>query len=238
MDERLEEVRARLLVMSESAAADGVPLRWFEELYAGADGDWKEIPWANMQPNPVMMQWLSEYEIAGEASGGSFGPPVSRRVLVIGCGLGDDAVVLAETGFKVTAFDISETCIDWCRDRFPDSEVDWQVADLLKPSESWREAFDMVIEIHTLQAIPEEVRLEAAPIITTLLAPGGHLLCIGRLDDGGEPAVPPPPWPLRRDWLEQVFSDLESVGFREYVEEDTPGVLRYVAGWIRPIATT
>ena len=37
MDEKLAAARARLLKLSEAAEVDGEPLRWFEELYAGAD---------------------------------------------------------------------------------------------------------------------------------------------------------------------------------------------------------
>ncbi len=52
MDEKLAEARARLLKLSEVAEADGEPLRWFDELYAGAGRDSDEIPWAKMEANP------------------------------------------------------------------------------------------------------------------------------------------------------------------------------------------
>ncbi|CAM4282757.1 class I SAM-dependent methyltransferase [Corallococcus exiguus] len=39
------------------------------------------------------------------------------RVLEIGCGLGDDALLLAEAGCRVTAFDLSEICIAHARSR-------------------------------------------------------------------------------------------------------------------------
>ena len=47
-----------------------------------------------------------------------------KKALKIGCGLGDDAEYLTETGMEVTAFDISETAIRWCHERFPDSRVE------------------------------------------------------------------------------------------------------------------
>ena len=37
------------------------------------------------------------------------------KALIIGCGLGDDAIGLENIGFTVTAFDISQHCIDWCK---------------------------------------------------------------------------------------------------------------------------
>ena len=60
MDEKLAEVRARLLKLSQTAEADGEPLRWFEELYAGANRDSGEIPWARMEPHPKMVEWIAE----------------------------------------------------------------------------------------------------------------------------------------------------------------------------------
>ena len=218
MDEKLAEARARLLKLPESAEADGEPLRWFEELYASAKRDAEEIPWAALEPNPVMMDWLQGRELSGHA-------------LVIGCGLGDDAAGLAAQGFEVAAFDLSETCIEWCRERFPDSNVEWQVADLLNLQDSWLAKFDLVVEIHILQAIPEELREKAAPKIPKLLKNGGHLLCIGRLDDGSEPEIPPPPWPLKMSWLQTMFASLEQVDFQSFIKEETPDVNRYLAVW-------
>ncbi|MFL2947302.1 MAG: hypothetical protein ACJZ4J_03915, partial [Candidatus Poseidoniales archaeon] len=49
------EVRDRLLKLSEAAEADGEPLRWFEELYVGANRKSAEIPWARMEPHPKMV---------------------------------------------------------------------------------------------------------------------------------------------------------------------------------------
>ena len=63
----MEEIRERLLGLSEAAAADGEPLRWFEELYASAKRDAEEIPWAALEPNPVMMDWLQGRELSGHA---------------------------------------------------------------------------------------------------------------------------------------------------------------------------
>ena len=115
MDEKLDEARARLLKLSEVAEADGEPLRWFEELYAGAGRDSEEIPWAKMEANPKMIEWIAERsEITG-------------RALVVGCGLGDDAEWLSAAGFDVTAFDLSQSSIDWCHERFPQSSVNYKL---------------------------------------------------------------------------------------------------------------
>ena len=130
-----DEFRLRLLKLSEAAETDGEPLRWFEELYAGANRNSNEIPWARMEPHPKMVEWIANQ------------PDVQGKALVIGCGLGDDAEWLSVAGFEVTAFDISESSIQWCKERFPSTAVDYIVADLLNPPEAWFNAFDLVVEI-------------------------------------------------------------------------------------------
>ena len=219
MDEKLAEVRARLLKLSESAEADGEPLRWFEELYAGAERDSEEIPWARMEPHPKMVEWIANQ------------PHVQGRALVVGCGLGDDAEWLSVAGFDVTAFDISQSSIDWCRERFPSSTVNYRVADLLSPPIEWIESFDLIVEIHILQAIPENIRDQAADCLPKMLSPGGHLFCVGRLLSQQIPDEPTPPWPLSRTWLEGRFSILNPMLFNHFSNEDSPSVDRYQAVW-------
>ena len=159
-------------------------------------------------------------------------PDVQGKALVIGCGSGDDAEWLSAVGFEVTAFDISESSIQWCKERFPSTDVDYIVADLLNPPEAWLNAFDLVVEIHILQAIPEEVRDPAAAQIPGLLNSGGSLLCIGRLAGFQTPNEAPPPWPLSRTWLEGRFSSLNPTSFQHFTYEESPSIDRYLASWI------
>ena len=166
----------------------------------------------------MLMSWLKGKNLSGKA-------------LVIGCGLGDDAVGLEEEGFDVTAFDLSESCIDWCKERFPNSQVNWMVADLLNLPESFFSSFDLVVEIHILQAIPEDVREIAAPAIPKLMRKGGHLVCIGRLDDGSVLEIPPPPWPLKMSWLQTVFTNLTKIDVEFFRKEESPETNRYRTVW-------
>ena len=215
-----DEFRERLLKLSEAAETDGEPLRWFEELYAGANRNSNEIPWARMEPHPKLVEWIANQ------------PDVQGKAVVIGCGLGDDAEWLSVAGFEVTAFDISESSIQWCKERFPSTAVDYIVADLLNPPEAWFNAFDLVVEIHILQAIPEEVRDPAAAQIPCLLNSDGSLLCIGRLAGLQTPNESPPPWPLSRTWLEGRFSSLNPTYFQHFTYEESPSIDRYLASWI------
>ena len=176
------------------------------------------IPWARMTPNQIMMNWVEQNCSVGNA-------------LVIGCGLGDDAVGLENIGFNVTAFDISKHCVDWCKERFPNSKVEWLVGDILDPKQEWYGNFDLIVEIHILQAIPDGgIREKAAEQMPKLLADNGKMLCIGRLDDGRQ-TIQPPPWPLKQAWLNDSFAMLESLEFTPFRNDDSLDVLRYYAAW-------
>jgi 2-polyprenyl-3-methyl-5-hydroxy-6-metoxy-1,4-benzoquinol methylase len=154
----------------------------FEELYASVGADLDQVPWARLGPNPALVEWLRT-----RAAGG--------RALVIGCGVGDDAEELARRGYEVTAFDLSETAIGWCRRRFPESTVDYRVADLF--TERWEPSFDLVVELYTIQSLPLESRRRVVSAIAAPVAPGGSLFvrCFARAD--GAP-VGGRPWPVSR----------------------------------------
>ena len=134
------------------------------------------------------------------------------RAITIGCGLGDDAEELATRGFAVTAFDVSPTAVLRCRERFPDSHVEYVVADLFALPTSWERAFDAIVEIRTLQSLAPGTRERAARAIAELLAPGGRLLliCYGR-EDGWRPEHRP--WPVNRTEL-QAFAEAGLVPLR------------------------
>ena len=176
------------------------PTGWFEQLYvSAAEGD-RAIPWDRGGPHPLLDEWARTLSGAG------------RRALVVGSGLGPDAELLAARGFDVTAFDVSPTAIESARARFPESAVDYRVANLLAPPAEWREAFDLVVESLTVQSMPIEFHPEATASVARMVAPGGRLLVIatGRTDDADVPDGPP--WPLTRAEIDAFAAgDLEPV---------------------------
>ncbi len=159
---------------------------WFEPLYEAASGNADQVPWARLTAHPELIDFLETQKIEGQG----------RSALVVGCGLGDDAEELSRRGFKVTAFDISPTAIQWCQQRFPDSEVSYHVADLFKPPKAWHNAFDFVVEIHTIQALPLKMRPQTIKQLSRLIAVPGEIfiICRGRADTETNPDGPP--WPL------------------------------------------
>lgn len=169
---------------------DSHPSSWFEPLYANAQGDAGQVPWATLKPNPRLREWLDQHRTVRGTG----------QALVVGCGLGDDAQLLAERGYQVTAFDISESAILWCQERFAQGTVTFQVADLFQLPEPWLGSFDVVFESITVQALPLEVRQTAIAQVAKLVKPQGTLLVATYLRP--TPAPPQgPPWPLTLEEL-------------------------------------
>jgi SAM-dependent methyltransferase len=176
--------------VTRELAADSVdkgdPTGWFERLYAAAEDGHAIVPWDREEPQEAIADWLGR-----QARGDR------RRALVVGCGLGRDAELVAAHGFATTAFDISPTAIEMARRRHPRSVVDYVTADVLDLPVAWRQAYDLVVESITVQSLPPALHPAASAHIGRCVAPGGTLLVVSAIGAEGE-EVDGPPWPLTR----------------------------------------
>jgi SAM-dependent methyltransferase len=180
----------------------------FEEIYARAGQDLGAIPWAALAPNPALVSWLEQQP-----------PPAGDHALIIGCGLGDDAEEAARRGYQVTGFDLSPTAIRHCRERFPGSAVDYQVADLFHLPAHWNGAFSLAVEIRTLQSLPLPERTDATAAIAATVRPGGRVFVRALARDDGEPPASRP-WPVSRGELRGFIK----AGLREAEFADQPAI--------------
>ena len=199
-----------------AAATADDPTGWFELLYSAAEAGEAGVPWDRGEPHPLLVSWMEDRAPA----------PDGQRAIVVGSGLGEDAEFVSRQGWETVAFDVSESAVRGARRRFPQSTVDYQVADLFALPPSWQGTFDLVVENMTVQSLPPDLHPEAIAGVRGLLAPGGPLLVIGMV---GGPDQPPgaPPWPLTRSEVESFASG--DVHLRRLEELVDPG--RDVRRW-------
>jgi SAM-dependent methyltransferase len=218
----MDSRRVRSKELAEKHRSEGRFLHWFEALYKEASGDSGTLPWADLAPNPNLLEWVAKNSPIGQG----------KRAAVVGCGLGDDAEAIAALGFEVTAFDIAPTAIEWCRKRFPNSAVQYQLANLFDLPRPLRRSFDFVFEAYTIQSMPPEMQPGAAVCLLHLLAPGGRVLVICRGFDGvGQPDGPP--WAVARSTLDLLPSDdVRQVNFEDYYDSEDPPVRRFRAEYV------
>jgi len=153
---------------------------WFDGLYKENKDTHENIPWARQAVNPLLQSYLDE-DITHKGT-----------ALVIGCGLGDDAIALEKAGYDVVAIDISQTALDLAKERFKDSNVQFKKQDIFE----YEEQFDFVFEAFTIQSLPIEFREQMVKAVANTVAKKGKLLLVAHkraeMLDG-------PPWPLTQE---------------------------------------
>jgi len=195
------------------------PLGWFDSIYTDAEGDHRGVFWADLEPNPYLIDWLEKDPGAHDG----------RRAVVVGCGVGDDAEALSEAGYAVTAFDISPEAIRLCKKRYPETKVDYLVADLFAYPPEWSEAFNLVFECNTIQVLPGRYRIQARDAMVSLLAPQGYILvsCRSRLAGEKENDIP---LPLDKEEIDGfIRCGLRERFFEAYDDTQNPPVPHFFA---------
>jgi len=190
--------------LSADAIAAGRPTGWFDDLYSAGERGEVSMPWDRDEPHPLLRDWAERERVDGSGS----------TAVVVGCGLGADAEYLAGLGFATTGFDLAPTAVRLAAQRHPGSAVRYEVADLFALPAAWLGAFDLVVEVFTLQAMPDPPRDRAIAGVRSLVAPGGALVAIQFRYDGREPLDAGPPFPQPRELFDRLAGDdlvLESV---------------------------
>jgi hypothetical protein len=179
----------------------------FDEMYRSAGGDADAVPWQHAVSRQVMAQWM-----------GGVDPHGFTRAVVVAAGLGDDAAALADAAgavganLDVTAFDRSPTAVQWAARRHRGVPVHWHRADLFDLPAAWHGAFDLVVEVFTIQSVDPDLQPQAVDAVRWLLAAGGTLVAVALVASGSEP-VNGPPWPLSPATLDRLGAGL-AVGWQ------------------------
>jgi SAM-dependent methyltransferase len=147
------------------------------------EGRWRkgETPWDRGAPAPPLVELLALKEGA-ELEGG--------RVLVPGCGSGQDVRELARAGARVTGLDLSLTATETARSAARGLSAEFVCGNLF----DWEsEPFDAVWEHTCFCAIDPSDRGRYAAAVARLIRPGGLLTGVFYLEPWGPGEVPEPP---------------------------------------------
>lgn len=200
------------------------PTGWFDSIYKEAKGDYKAVFWADLEPSPYLIEWLKKEVIQKK----------EKKAIVIGCGVGDDAEALSQFGFDVTAFDISPSAIELCKNRYPNSKVQYIVANLFEYPKRWFRSFDVVYECNTIQVLPGKYRVQARESISSLVGNHGYALISCRSRNSGE-QEDDIPLPLDKKEIDAFVQEdlLQEVSFLAYDDTQTPSVPHFFAVYRR-----
>ena len=195
------------------------PLGWFDSIYSDAEGDHTAVFWADLVPNPYLLDWLEKNPITW----------LKKKAIVIGCGVGDDAEAMAAAGYEVTAFDIAPSAIALCQNRYPNTKVNYLVADLFDYPKEWAQDFDLVYECNTIQVLPGKYRRDAMDAMGSLISDEGQLLVSSRSRNTGEDedAIP---LPLDKEEIDGFMDfGLVEKSFLAYDDDQEPSVPHFFA---------
>ena len=177
----------RTPIDAETLRRRGVSAEAFEEMYLGDD----PAPWDIGRPQPVMVKLVAAELIHGE-------------VLDVGCGTGDNALFLAEQGYRVTGVDLVPVALERARAKAGPRGVDvtfLQHDCLDLPSLNRR--FDTVIDCGLFHGLSDAQRPVFVAGLAAVLNPGGyyHLLCFSEAE-----SRPGGPRRLTQDEIRTTFS--------------------------------
>jgi len=202
------------------------PTGWFERLYSAAEDGQAVVPWDRGSAHVLLTDWVETAQPDG----------TGKRALVVGAGTGWDAELIADLGYDTIAFDISPTAVETAKRAHPSSKAEYRTADLLNPPAEWHHAFDLVVEIYTVQALPIELQPAATKQVGEQVGFGGTLLVIAaaRDDDVPDEEVEGPPWPLTRAAIDAFApDDLRLIQLERTPSPSDPTNFRWRAEFLR-----
>ncbi len=106
-----------------------------------------------------------------------------RRVFDFGCGIGTDALFLAERGYEVTAVDVDGPTFEFARHRFARRGLKARFEESTSEIPQLDEVFDAAVCFDVFEHLSDPLR--AAQALIGALRPGGILLQQGAFGDDG-----------------------------------------------------
>lgn len=168
--------------------AEGVDPSVFHDIYQG------DAPWDLGEPQPEVVKLLEQH---------LFESPV----LDVGCGTGENAVLLGMSGHDVTGVDLVPRAVEQAEELADDRHVEahFEVGDALRLGERFEAgSFGTVLDSGVFHVFSDEDRSRYAQILTELVRPAGwlHVIVFAQDEPGGDG-----PRRVSRRELEATFAD-------------------------------
>lgn len=137
------------------------------------EGYWSQVyqtetpGWELEQASPALVDMLPRLKLP------------KSRILVLGCGSGNDAAFFAKDGHWVTAVDFSPEAIQRAKAKYGQlTNIKWVQADAFELPDDFAESFDLIFEHTCFCAIPPEKRNDLIQVWRECLTPKGYLLAV------------------------------------------------------------
>jgi ubiquinone/menaquinone biosynthesis C-methylase UbiE len=168
---------------------------FWDEVYKGTP------PWDIGRPQPVFEALIKDGEIK------------PGRALDIGCGRGDNAIMLAMNGCDVTGIDFVEVAISDAKEKAMERhvKVNFVVGNVLQMDRLFSEAeFDVIIDSGLFHVMTDEERPVFVQQVHRVLKPGGKyfMLCFSDKEPGGYG-----PRRISKAEIERTFTPLFDVSY-------------------------
>lgn len=132
-------------------------------------------PWEIDRPQPAAERLLDDDAFHGD-------------VLDVGCGSGENTLLLASRGLHVLGADWSAVAVEMARAKAADRslEVEFELADALRLNELGR-SFDTILDSALFHTFSDEARTQYVPSLGSVTRPGStlFLLCFSELEPWG-----------------------------------------------------
>ena len=96
--------------------------------------------WSSDKATPIVLQTIQKYIIDN-----------NKKILELGCGEGRDSIHLLELGYKLTATDVSEEAISYCRNKYPKFKDNFHELDFIEDVHAF--SYDFIYAIAVLHML-------------------------------------------------------------------------------------
>ena len=173
--------------------------------------------------------------------------PKAGRVLEMGCGAGDQSLLLAEMGYEVAGVDIAPTSISWADEKADRRGLgaDFRVGNVCDLNGFADGSFDLVLDGNCLHFVIGEERQRFLRSAHRVLRLGGWLLITSICSEQGDAITAPNYDPVTRCYMqdgvaytyqglaEDICQEVVTAGFEIVRRETVPGIPGIKAGLLQ-----